>query len=108
MQVQGGDPASAMRVDAAVNCGNTLASLAQVHAWRGQPQGAGSSLVDAESCYQLALRQEDDALVRAGFRDWAACTILLRLPDDELSLKGFVLCWWRQQLLCAPQGDHPT
>lgn len=56
-----------MRADAAVNCGNTLASWAELLAGAGaQGDTAARALREAEAAYQAALQQEDDALVRIG------------------------------------------
>lgn len=53
-----------MRADAAVNCGNTLAAWAELLAGQpGQGEASGRALMEAESCYQAALQQENDALV---------------------------------------------
>ncbi len=69
LQVHVGTPEGGMRADAAVNCGNTLASLAELVAGQGQAEAASRRLAEAETCYQAALRHEDDALVSRGW-EW--------------------------------------
>lgn len=51
-----------MRVDALVNCGNALATLAEVE----NPSNSLAALEKAAAAYQDALAREEDALVRAG------------------------------------------
>lgn len=116
LQVHAGSPEAGMRADAAVNCANTLSALAQLLAGQaGQAEAAGRALAEAESCYEGALQQENDALVGAlaglryagraqcGLAGWP-CTLLNRTSRNVGSKTG---CTWHHPVFLSLRLPTP-
>jgi len=66
------DPPASLRVDAAVNCGNTLSAWAELVVTRdptSEAKTANDLLVRAESCYCAAISKEEDAMTWSNLAD---------------------------------------
>jgi tetratricopeptide (TPR) repeat protein len=98
---------SNMRVDAAVNCGNVLASLADVQARVGDGDAVAAAVLSfsrAKSCYDAALAREEDPATLSNLAD-TLCSHGELVRDPGLFDRAFETYHRACQLSSSDNGD---